>query len=45
MTDEEFVASEVTGLGFMASVYEGVEAIPGKTGGEFNMIVEKVELI
>ena len=43
--NQPFIAKDVTGLGLMASVFAKMTAIPGKTGGEFTFILEKVELL
>ena len=43
--NEPFVAGAVTSLGLNVSVFDGRTAIPGMTGGDFNILLEKVELI
>ena len=45
MPNKPFVASAVTSLGFSASVFKGGKAIDGKTGGDFEMLIEGLELI
>ena len=43
--DHPFVGKDINAIGLMASVFKGLEPIPGKTGGDFTFILEKVELI
>jgi len=45
MPDKPFVYSAVSSLGFNTSVFRDGKAIEGKTGGDFSMLIEKLELI
>lgn len=42
---QPFIAKNVTGLGLMASIFNKAKPVPGKTGGDFTFILEKIELI